>query len=177
MSAEATVLRGPLPSAHGNTASPTPRGGDERFRSLHASREQQRRDSQLSYYREQDKREGRSRRDEDRDSTRPSSSSTSTTTSSSSSFPYRDIIKSVLSVMTRSDLSALTSASASASSEKNPDKEREKERDMKDKNRNVEDVVRGLAMEEWNSRWLDELVAKVKGERKSKSHEEIHIYI
>lgn len=36
--------------------------------------------------------------------------------------------------------------------------------DMKDKQ--VEDVVRGLAMEEWNSRWLDELVAKVKGERK-----------
>lgn len=34
---------------------------------------------------------------------------------------------------------------------------------MKDKK--VEDVVRGLAMEEWNARWLDELVAKVKGER------------
>ncbi|KAK1243281.1 hypothetical protein MKX07_003909 [Trichoderma sp. CBMAI-0711] len=170
MSAEATVLHGPLPSAHGNTASSTPRGGDERFRSLHASREQQhhqqRRDSQSSYYREQDKREGRSRRDEDRDSTRPSSSSTLTTTtsSSSSSFPYRDIIKSVLSVMTRSDLSALTSATASASSEKNPDKERDREKDLKDKHRNVEDVVRGLAMEEWNSRWLDELVAKVKGE-------------
>ncbi|KAH0490007.1 hypothetical protein TgHK011_001493 [Trichoderma gracile] len=170
MSAEATVLHGPLPSAHGNTASPMSRGGDERSRSLHASREQhhhhhqQRRDSQSSYYyREQDKREGRSQRYEDRDSTRPSSSSASA--ASSSSWPYRDIIKSVLSVMTRSDLSALTSASAPASSDKNLDKERDSEKkEMKDKDRNVEDVVRGLAMEEWNSRWLDELVAKVKGE-------------
>ncbi|PTB75223.1 hypothetical protein M440DRAFT_1336032 [Trichoderma longibrachiatum ATCC 18648] len=164
--AEATVLHGPLPSAHGNTASPTPRGGDEKMRSLHPSREhhhyqqqqQQRRDSQSSYYREQDKREGRSRRDEDREPARSSPAS------SSASFPYRDIIKSVLSVMTRSDLSALTSASAPAPSEKNQEKERERERDVKDKERNVEDVVRGLAMEEWNSRWLDELVAKVKGE-------------
>ncbi|KAL7809089.1 hypothetical protein V8C26DRAFT_412435 [Trichoderma gracile] len=171
MSAEATVLHGPLPSAHGNTASPMSRGGDERSRSLHASREQQhhhhhqqRRDSQASYYyREQDKREGRSQRYEDRDSTRPSSSASAS--ASSSSWPYRDIIKSVLSVMTRSDLSALTSASAPASSDKNLDKERDSEKkEMKDKDRNVEDVVRGLAMEEWNSRWLDELVAKVKGE-------------
>ncbi|TFB01681.1 hypothetical protein CCMA1212_006377 [Trichoderma ghanense] len=169
MSAEATVLHGPLPSAHGNTASPTPRGGDERFRSLHASREhhhQQRRDSQSSY-REQDKREApRSRRDEDRDS---AATTTTRPSSSSSSFPYRDIIKSVLSVMTRSDLSALTSApapasSSSSSSDKNLDKEREREKDVKSKDRQVEDVVRGLAMEEWNSRWLDELVAKVKGE-------------
>lgn len=175
--AEATVLHGPLPSAHGNTASPTPRGGDEKMRSLHPSREhhhyqqqqQQRRDSQSSYYREQDKREGRSRRDEDREPARSSPAS------SSASFPYRDIIKSVLSVMTRSDLSALTSASAPAPSEKNQEKERERERDVKDKERNVEDVVRGLAMEEWNSRWLDELVAKVKGERKL-MEEAIHIY-
>lgn len=39
---------------------------------------------------------------------------------------------------------------------------------MKDKK--VEDVVRGLAMEEWNARWLDELVAKVKGEREFHPH-------
>ncbi|KAL6855717.1 hypothetical protein J3F83DRAFT_754026 [Trichoderma novae-zelandiae] len=161
MSAEATVLHGRLPSAHGNTASPAPRGGDDKIRSLHTSSRdrQQRRDSQSSDG-EQDKREARPRREEDRDSARAPSSS------SSSSFPYRDIIKSVLShVMTRSDLPALTPASsASASSDKNLGKEREKEKGMKDKDKQVEDVVRGLAMEEWNSRWLDELVAKVKGE-------------
>lgn len=71
-----------------------------------------------------------------------------------SSFPYRDIVKSVLShVMTKNEIS--TSPSPSSSHKEISDM----------KNRKVEDVVRGLAMEEWNARWLDELVAKVKGER------------
>ncbi|KAL7941045.1 hypothetical protein V8C42DRAFT_361466 [Trichoderma barbatum] len=127
MTADPTVLHGHLPSAHGNTASPTPRGGDEKLDSAPmASSSRHRRDCG----REQDK-DDASRRGH-------------STWSSSSSFPYRDVIKSVLShVMTKTE----TPASHG---------------DMKDKQ--VEDVVRGLAIEEWNARWLDELVAKVKGE-------------
>ncbi|PNP48010.1 hypothetical protein THARTR1_10429 [Trichoderma harzianum] len=123
MTAE-TVLHGHLPSAHGNTASPTPRSGDETLDSASMpSSSRHRRDS---------------RREKDKDD--------ASRRGHSSSFPYRDIIKSVLSHVVNK---AETSSSPSQS-------------DMKDKQ--VEDVVRGLAMEEWNSRWLDELVAKVKGE-------------
>lgn len=77
-----------------------------------------------------------------------------------SSFPYRDIIKSVLSnIMTKNEEPTSSSPPSSRpSSSQGKDKA-----DVKDKK--VEDVVRGLAMEEWNARWLDELVAKVKGER------------
>ncbi|UKZ78382.1 hypothetical protein TrVFT333_006119 [Trichoderma virens FT-333] len=127
MTAETTVLHGALPSAHGNTASPTPRGGDEKLDSASlASSSRHRRDSRREHDKDDASRRGHSSR------------------LSSSSFPYRDIIKSVLShVMTKTETPS-------------------SQGDMKDKQ--VEDVVRGLAMEEWNSRWLDELVAKVKGE-------------
>lgn len=136
MTAETTVLHGHLPSAHGNTASPTPRSGDEKLDNASMP-------SSSRHRRDRD-RDSRREKDKDDDARRRHSSS------SSSSFPYRDIIKSVLShVMTKAE----TPSSSSQS-------------DMKDKDRQVEDVVRGLAMEEWNSRWLDELVAKVKGERK-----------
>ncbi|KAL7954161.1 hypothetical protein V8C34DRAFT_320216 [Trichoderma compactum] len=129
MTADTTVLHGHLPSAHGNTASPTARSGDEKLDSASIpSSSRHRRDS---------------RRDKDKDD---ASRRGHSSRSSSSSFPYRDMIKSVLShVMTKAE----TPSSPLQS-------------DMKDKQ--VEDVVRGLAMEEWNSRWLDELVAKVKGE-------------
>ncbi|KAK4077806.1 uncharacterized protein Triagg1_3500 [Trichoderma aggressivum f. europaeum] len=134
MTAETTVLHGRLPSAHGNTASPTPRSGDHTLDSA----------SVLSSSRHRRDRDRDSRREKDKDDASRRGHS-----SSSSSFAYRDIIKSVLShVMTKAETPSSSSPSPS--------------QDMKHKQ--VEDVVRGLAMEEWNSRWLDELVAKVKGE-------------
>ncbi|KAL7930128.1 hypothetical protein V8C35DRAFT_166232 [Trichoderma chlorosporum] len=135
MTAEPTVLHGPLPSAHGSTASPTPRSGDDKFDSASISSSSS---SSSSSRRRRD-----SRREHDKDD-----ASRRGQPSRSSSFTYRDIIKSVLShVVSKAETPSSSSSSHS---------------DMKDKQ--VEDVVRGLAMEEWNSRWLDELVAKVKGE-------------
>ncbi|KAL7920429.1 hypothetical protein ACQKWADRAFT_160409 [Trichoderma austrokoningii] len=146
---EATVLHGPLPStADGSTTSPTPRSGDGKLddRPLShtaVSRQRQRRDAA-----EQQDKEASSSDEDDAASLRSSRRAASRR----SSFPYRDIIKSVLShVMTNNEEPA---PSPSSSPKDKPD--------VKDKK--VEDVVRGLAMEEWNARWLDELVAKVKGE-------------
>ncbi|KAM0261027.1 hypothetical protein ACHAQJ_002466 [Trichoderma viride] len=142
---EATVLHGPLPSAaDGNTTSPTPRGGDGRRLD----------DRPLTVV----SRERRERNEHEKDKEAASDDASSIRSSRRapsrrSSFPYRDIIKSVLShVMTKNEISTSPSPSSHGKDKA----------DMKDKQ--VEDVVRGLAMEEWNTRWLDELVAKVKGE-------------
>jgi hypothetical protein len=155
MTTEATVLHGPLPSAaEGNTTSPTPRGGDGRLD-----------DRSFAYPAVSRERRERNHQDEEEDKEAASDDASSIRSSRRghsrrSSFPYRDIIKSVLShVMTKNDISTSPSPSSSSSPSQVKDKA-----DMKDKQ--VEDVVRGLAMEEWNTRWLDELVAKVKGERK-----------
>lgn len=135
MTTEATVLHGRLLSAHGNTASPTPRSGDEKLHGPSTSSKERRERSSA-----QDKDDATSARSARRGH------------STRSSFPYRDMIKSVLShVMATNEISTASTKGRA---------------DIKDKQ--VEDVVRGLAMEEWNTRWLDELVAKVKGERKLK---------
>ncbi|KAM0481820.1 hypothetical protein ACHAPX_003149 [Trichoderma viride] len=158
MATEATVLHGPLPSAaDGSTTSPTPRGGDGRLD-----------DRPLSHTAVSRQRERRERRDEAETDKEAYSSDDDASVRSSrrrqaprrSSFPYRDIIKSVLSnIMTKNE--EPTSSSSPPSSRPSSSQGKDKA-DMKDKK--VEDVVRGLAMEEWNARWLDELVAKVKGE-------------
>lgn len=158
MATEATVLHGPLPSAaDGSTTSPTPRGGDGKLddRPL----------SHTAVSRRSERRE-RMRDEAEKDKEAYSSDDASVRSSRrrqpsrTSSFPYRDIIKSVLSnIMTKNEEPTSSSPSSSRpSSSQGKDKS-----DIKDKK--VEDVVRGLAMEEWNARWLDELVAKVKGER------------
>ncbi|KAL7899009.1 hypothetical protein HDV63DRAFT_78986 [Trichoderma sp. SZMC 28014] len=157
MATEATVLHGPLPSAaDGSTTSPTPRGGDGKLddRPL----------SHTAVSRRSERRE-RMRDEAEKDKEAYSSDDASVRSSRrrqpsrTSSFPYRDIIKSVLSnIMTKNEEPTSSSPSSSRpSSSQGKDKS-----DIKDKK--VEDVVRGLAMEEWNARWLDELVAKVKGE-------------
>ncbi|GFP59137.1 hypothetical protein TASIC1_0012014000 [Trichoderma asperellum] len=155
MATEATVLHGPLPSAaDGSTTSPTPRGGDGKLdgRPL----------SHTAVSRQRQRRERKRDEDEDKEAFSDDAASVGSgrrTPSRRSSFPYRDIIKSVLShVMTKNEVSTSSpSPSSPPSSSHGKDKS-----EMKDKK--VEDVVRGLAMEEWNARWLDELVAKVKGE-------------
>ncbi|KAK1240010.1 hypothetical protein MKX08_007452 [Trichoderma sp. CBMAI-0020] len=151
MATEATVLHGPLPSAaDGSTTSPTPRGGDGKLDDTAVSRQRERRE-RMRDEAEQDKEASSS----DDDSVR---SSRRRPAPRRSSFPYRDIIKSVLSnIMAKNEEPTSSPPSSRPSSSQGKDKA-----DMKDKK--VEDVVRGLAMEEWNARWLDELVAKVKGE-------------
>ncbi|KAM0454230.1 hypothetical protein ACHAPV_008503 [Trichoderma viride] len=157
MTTEATVLHGPLPSAaDGSTTSPTPRGGDGKLD-----------DRPLSHTAVSRQRERRERMRDDAEQDKDAYSSDDASIRSSrrrpaprqSSFPYRDIIKSVLSnIMTKNEEPTSSSPPSSRpSSSQGKDKA-----DVKDKK--VEDVVRGLAMEEWNARWLDELVAKVKGE-------------
>ncbi|KAM0520769.1 hypothetical protein ACHAPE_003170 [Trichoderma viride] len=158
MATEATVLHGPLPSAaDGSTTSPTPRGGDGRLD-----------DRPLSHTAVSRQRERRERRDEAETDKEAYSSDDDASVRSSrrrptprrSSFPYRDIIKSVLSnIMTKNEEPASSSSPPSSRPSSSQGKDKA---DMKDKK--VEDVVRDLAMEEWNARWLDELVAKVKGE-------------
>ncbi|UKZ69266.1 uncharacterized protein TrAtP1_010278 [Trichoderma atroviride] len=156
MATEATVLHGPLPStADGSTTSPTPRGGDGKLD-----------DRPLSHTAVSRQRERRERMRDEAEQDKEAYSSDDASVRSSrrrpaprrSSFPYRDIIKSVLSnIMTKNEEPTSSPPSSRPSSSQGKDKP-----DMKDKK--VEDVVRGLAMEEWNARWLDELVAKVKGE-------------
>lgn len=152
MATEATVLHGPLPSAaDGSTTSPMPNGKlDDRPL------------SHTAVSRQRERRERKRYEDEDKEASSDDAASIRSdrrTSSRRSSFPYRDIIKSVLShVMTTDETSTSSPPSSPSSSSHGKEKS-----DMKDKK--VEDVVRGLAMEEWNARWLDELVAKVKGER------------
>ncbi|KAL7785824.1 hypothetical protein V8C37DRAFT_312792 [Trichoderma ceciliae] len=143
MTPEANVSHGPLPSAaYGNTASPTPCGGDEKLE-----------DRSLAYPAVSRERRERNHREEDKEAA-VRSDRRGHSTRSSFPYMYRDIIKSVLShVMTTNEASASTPSSSPRGRDKTG---------IKDKQ--VEDVVRGLAMEEWNTRWLDELVAKVKGE-------------